>query len=477
MSAHSLRGRLTCALLWCIVLTWAGWSVCQFEQIKRERTGLWDASLREIGEQILRSMPDSVALLPQVPPAPAAAGPADRKMSFQVWARGRLVVHSPAAPRAPLKPDFRDGFDLRGIGGEHWRVYSLTDARRGLTVQVGRSRAMLAREVHGWVRLSLLAALGLFVVFALAVWWVIGRSLRPLTGLRDAMLARRPLDLTPLPDAALPCEVRPLVQAFNAQLQRVDQALQHERRFIADAAHELRTPLAVLGAHADLALRAGDGAEREAALRRLSAGVRRSARLSEQLLDLARLDAATAAAPRVPVELAELVVIVVRDFEMLARERGQRISLRTEPGAIRGDVDQLGILLRNLVDNALRYAGALGQIAVECRRARRDGVEGLCLSVADDGPGVPAEDRARIFDRFYRAAGSAERGCGIGLSLVARIADTHGARIEVGDGLHGRGLTVAVFFALADAEAAPRAPRAEEAGAALPLLQERPGEG
>ena len=139
-------------------------------------------------------------------------------------------------------------------------------------------------------------------------------------------------------------------------------------------------------------------------------------------------------------------MIVVRDFEVIARDRRQHVLLQTEPGTILGNVDQLGILLRNLIDNAVRHAGENGQVAVTCCPARSNGVQGMRLEVADDGPGVPEQERARIFDRFYRVPGNTGRGSGIGLSLVARIAQSHDATIEMGGGLQGRGFSIAVFF-------------------------------
>lgn len=451
MRTRSLRWRLTWVLLKAVMVAWLVWMGCQVWQQRMERTGLWDASLRDIAAQVLGSMPDGLENLPARARTSKPNGARDWKMSFQVWVDGRNVVYSPAAPLEPLKPGFAEGFATRVIDGERWRVYSLTDSQRGITVQVGRSKYQIVNEMRGWIAWSVLAAALIFVLFGIAVWGVIGRSLRPLTALRNTLLQRKPLDLTPLVAPGLPSEFRPLVDAFNAQLERVDAAVQHERRFIADAAHELRTPLAVLTAHADLALRADTIEEKNAALQRLSAGVQRSARLSEQLLDLARLDAGVDPPPLLPVSLSELVVLVVRDFETLARDRRQRVSLQSEPCTILGDVDQLGILLRNLIDNAVRYAGMDGQVAVSCLHAVRDGVNGVELRVSDNGPGVPVADRGRIFDRFFRVPGQSEpgradRGSGIGLSLVARIAQIHDARIEPCDGIEGRGFCIAVFF-------------------------------
>jgi two-component system OmpR family sensor kinase len=451
-AGRSLRWKLTWVLFKTVLLAWFVWLSCQIWQLGREHTGMLDHSLREIAEQVLASMPEGLERLPSRDPGRAVAPVrADRKMSFQVWARGRNVVYSAAAPMQPLNPDFKDGFARRVIAGERWQVYSLSDPKRGLVVQVGRTKRMAIEELQGWIVGSLLAAALILVVFALATWLVIGRSLRPITALRRTLLQRQPLDLTPLPTHPLPSEFHPLVEAFNGQLERVDAAVQHERRFISDAAHELRTPLAVLSTHAELALRASTLEEKNEALRKLSAGVRRSARLSEQLLDLARLDAGEESVRLAPLDLSDLVVLVIRDFETLARERRQRISLRAEPTRLLGDVDQLGILLRNLIDNAVRHAGADGQVAVSCSAE----AGGAVLRVADNGPGVAQQDCERIFDRFYRAPGSPDGGSGIGLSLVARIAQTHGAKIECGPGLErgaddprgpGRGFEVCVWF-------------------------------
>lgn len=433
-AGRSLRWKLTWVLFKAVLLAWFVWLICQIWQLGREHTGMLDNSLREIAQQVLGSMPEGLDRLPSRDPARARPTPADAdsKMSFQVWANGRNVVYSAAAPLQPLNPDFKEGFARRVIDGERWQVYTLSDPQRGLVVQVGRTKRMAIKELQGWIIGSLLAAALILVLFALATWLVIGRSLRPITALRRILQQRQPLDLTPLPTHALPSEFHPLVEAFNGQLERVDAAVQHERRFISDAAHELRTPLAVLSTHAELALRANTLEEKNAALGKLSAGVRRSARLSEQLLDLARLDAGEESVRLAPLDLSDLVVLVIRDFETLARERRQRISLRAEPTRLLGDVDQLGILLRNLIDNAVRHAGAEGQVAVTCA-VEADGA--AALRVADNGPGVASDDCERIFDRFYRAPGSPDGGSGIGLSLVARIAQTHGAKIECGQGL------------------------------------------
>jgi two-component system sensor histidine kinase QseC len=458
---QSVRGRLVVALLAMLAAVLGTWLCAYSAMLDRQQTGGWDSSLRVIAHQILLSLPGDVERLgPSQPsyrlPEGADAGALDDRLSahkprFQVWLRGgREGFRSPGSPAAPLRADFANGFADTDVGGERWRVYSIGDASGRVHVQVAWSHAQLDAERLRGLRLSIGAAAALFVLLVVPLWFVVCWSLRPVTAIESSIRKRQGLDLAPLPTAGLPREVAPLVDAFNQLLRRLDESLQVERRFIADAAHELRTPMAALLAQTQLALDAPDGAQRDAALARLREGVQRSARLAEQMLDLARLDAGAARQRRTA--LYELVEVVVRDFDAAARQRGQRIVLDLSPGDVMADVDMLGIALRNLVDNAVRYAGDNGRIAVRCAA---DGPQ-VVLSVADDGAGVPAAEQARIFDRFYRVPGAPGRGSGIGLSLVARIAELHRAQLATGPGIEGRGFGITLRF-----DAAPDVPPPE----------------
>jgi signal transduction histidine kinase len=222
--------------------------------------------------------------------------------------------------------------------------------------------------------------------------------------------------------------------------------VQGERRFIGDAAHELRTPLSALHAQTEVALRATTVAEKDAALGKLLAVVERSTRLSEQLLDKARLDAGVHAPIREWYDLDDIVVHVASEFDVTAQKLGRNIRLDTEPCQIQCDVDEIGILLRNLVDNALRYTGAGGQIQIKCGHQLVGNQRKPFLQVSDDGPGVPEEEQTAIFDRFHRVPGSGARGSGIGLSLVAKIALLHDAAIETCDGIGAPGFCVRIVF-------------------------------
>jgi two-component system OmpR family sensor kinase len=462
----SLRGRLLVAMMFVLVLVLGG-SLCGYAvMLNRQQTGWWDSSLRVVAHQILLSLPENLgeaSLGPgyRLPEGAEPPRPVKRlkfhEMYFQVWTQGRMAVRSPGTPPTPLRPDFVDGFADVQADGRIWRVYSIGDATGRVHVQVSHTHEQLNAELGSWIRLTVFAAAAVFALLAGALFMVICWSLRPVNRVREAIQQRHTLDLSPLPTAGLPKEVAPMVDTFNQLLQRLDGALQGERRFIADAAHELRTPLAALLAHAELALAAPDEEQGRAALARLVQGVQRSARLAEQLLDLARLDAGSGLPSPRRIGLYEVIEVVVRDFELAVSQRGQRVVLELEACEVVGDVDMLGILVRNLVDNALRYGREGGRVRVACENRDSE----VVLVVADDGPGVPAAEHARIFDRFYRVVGSGERGSGVGLSLVARIAQLHDARIATGTGLDGRGFSVALHFGAPPreeppAQAAPR---------------------
>ena len=467
--ARSLRVRLLVVLLTTLALFWVVWVGYFVYQFGRQQTGVLDRLLSNIGTQVLLSMPAQLGELADSPRFQLAdgAGYGGDKISFQAWERrDRVVLASPDAPAQALKPDFSDGFAETMIDGVRWRVFAVSDATGTLQVQVGKPKQVLMADVHHWTQISLMSALLVLILLKGAIWGVVHWSFRPVTALREALRRRRALELQPLPVRDLPAEVRPLVESFNELLGQLDSSVQAEKRFIADAAHELRTPLAGLLAHAELASAAERPEDRRAALTRLTAGVERSARLSEQLLDLARIDASHLPANDT-VDLFETVVLVTHDFEATASARRQRIGLNLEPCAVKGQVDALAVLVRNLIDNALRYTPEGGRCEISCHHLEPapGGVRRVRLCVSDNGPGVPAAERERIFDRFYRVPGTSGRGSGIGLSLVARIAQLHAGVIGMGDGLEGRGFSIWVDFT---AHATPAAP-------AIHAATERPG--
>lgn len=442
----SLKRRLLLGLLLALVVNWASWFAWFAYEQGRTQTGVWDQKLHEVANVAMRSLPLSLTEAEgPIGFEPADGGPVlfDTQINFQIWTRdgSRQLARSPAAPATPLNDRFTNGYANVTVNDQPWRMYAASDVDNRIQIQVGIALADRRAEFRAWLWQGLKASALLFLLLTLTLRFVVNRTLARLDGLRAALLSRDPFDLAPLPHDGMPAELQPLIASVNRLLARLETAMNRERRFIADAAHELRTPLAALTTHAELARAASESGSRNVALDGLLAVARRATRLSEQLLDQARMDAIEQR-PATRIDLAAAVAMSVRDFEAAARAKRQRIALDTQPCIVRGDVDAIGILVGNLMDNAVRYTPEGGRIEVRCVPHG----DGALLSVADDGPGVPAAEWPRIFDRFYRsrAAGHGPRGSGIGLALVAQIARLHGGSARGEAGLAGRGLRIVV---------------------------------
>jgi two-component system sensor histidine kinase QseC len=362
-----------------------------------------------------------------------------RRVAFQVYdGHGRLGLHSANAPNTPLAQG-GDGFSEHRVDGQHWRVFSTQG--RGLTIHVGEraeARQELARELVGGMLKPLLAAIPLL---ALVLWIGIGRGLAPLDRIAADIGARAPDNLAALGVDGMPDEVRPLAERLNALFERLGRSLDSERRFTADAAHELRTPLAGIRAQAQVALGAGADGERQHALAAVIAGCDRATRLVEQLLTLARIEHAPPGT-RTDMPLRRLAAEVLGEAAEVAI--GKNIELALDDGAeiaVVGQPDLLRILLRNLVDNAVRYTPSGGRVSISVQASPA----GAALIVSDSGPGIAAAERERVMQRFYRLLGSGEEGSGLGLSIAARIAALHSAGMLLDDA-PGGGLQVTVNF-------------------------------
>jgi len=291
--------------------------------------------------------------------------------------------------------------------------------------------------------LPLLIALPLL---ALLVGWAVRRGLRPLESLTRALSAREPGTQEPvvLPDA--PLELQPVLSALNGQLVRMEDALERERRFSADVAHELRTPLASAMINLESAMTTADPVELHTSLASAQHGVAALARRIEQLLALARLESGAASGQRTPIDLVAIAMDVIEELAPVIAESGVEMSVAPLPPQviILGYEAALAALLRNLLENAMRHVPAGGQVQLSIELGERVAL----VDVIDDGPGIPAERRASVFARFHREAGGHGDGYGLGLSIVQRAAQLHGATIELLDSPYGRGLRVSVAIPL-----------------------------
>jgi two-component system OmpR family sensor kinase len=287
----------------------------------------------------------------------------------------------------------------------------------------------------------------------LAGWWIVGRGLAPLGRIASAVKERSPTALTPLSRDGLPQEIRPLADSLNDLLARLDHSFSLQRRFAADAAHELRTPLTALNLQVQLAERAQGPEERARAFERLRQGIRRATRLVQQLLTMARLDPDAAAAPSTAVDVGALVASVVEDARPTASEHSIELACQASSSGttVSGSEDALRILFNNVVDNAVRYTPAGGRVDVRCER---DG-GALQVVVEDTGPGIPEEERERVFDRFYRGRSAEGSGTGLGLAIVSQVAEMHRGRVALEAGAQG-GLRVVVRLPLTAAESTDR---------------------
>ncbi len=366
-----------------------------------------------------------------------------RKVAFQIWEEGRLRLHSVNAPSAALGVE-QTGFSDRIVDGRRWRVFSSRSASGDFLIHVGERlevRSELAEKLAEGLLLPLLVALP---VLAIVLWAAIRGGLRPLSSLSRAVATREPDNLLPIDDTPAPREVVPLIAQLNRLFARIGQSFVRERRFTADAAHELRTPIAGIKAQAQVARLATGERARSRALDGVIAGADRAARLVDQLLTLARLDVQRGVA-LVPCSLRAIAHQAIAELAPAALERGIRLELSEgEDVLVAGMPDLLQVLIRNLVDNAVRHGTGATSVRVLVERQS----ERVVLSVVDDGAGIPEQARARVLERFFRAEGAGDGGSGLGLSIVQSIAEIHAAVLTLGAGDTGKGTQVQVRFPL-----------------------------
>ncbi|KVK73272.1 hypothetical protein WS90_31760 [Burkholderia cepacia] len=467
MTSRSIRRRVSSMALGCVTAVWLVAVFGSFRYATRE-IGEWeDARLVEYASLLVDLSPADLDRLARVPPdarveldhrgsksgAETDGDRLPRDVLFEVRdARGQVVASSLPAGAAGL-PDAHDPHDPRGnpetvvIRNASWRTHTLRDDASGRWIRVmeiANTRSDLATGTARGIVVPLIVALP---ILALLLWYLIGRGLAPLKTLSTLIGARDARSLDPLGIAAVPDEVRPLVDAIDRLLARLRQSIVRERAFTSDAAHELKTPLAAIKVQAQVAIATDDPAHQRLAMQRVVQGVDRSARLAEQLLLLARLDEYE----RIPTRAVAVRELVEAALDRhLAKASDKAIDLVAGPvsgRAIDADPILIGILLDNLVDNAVKYGRPGGRIELG---VHDDGARQRIV-VRDDGPGVAPGEHERLGDRFYRGSGAQLPGSGLGLSIVTRIAQYFGGTVQFGPGIDGRGLGVAVALPSADA--------------------------
>jgi two-component system sensor histidine kinase QseC len=365
-------------------------------------------------------------------------------LRYQLWRNdGQLIFQSVNSPTTPITEAL--GFSQHtDTSGKVWRDYSIWDASHQLRAIVSEGnddRMQLVRSIA--IRSVNPILLGM-PIFILLIWLSVRSGMGPLTDLGRAIARRDASSLILIDSSKSPRELQPIVLALNSLIERMKQALEYERRFNANAAHELNTPLAAIKAHQYIALHASNESERRHALEMAQAGTVRSIRLVDQMLAMARIDHRQSQADQSSVNLCDLAQDVCAELSPLALRRHQTLEFvhANAPMLMTGNPDLLHRLVANLVDNAIRYTSEGGHIRVEVACTPTD----LRLTVQDDGPGIPAEHLDRIFDRYYRLADQSVHGTGLGLAICRTIADIHQAKISLTQGTDGRGLVVVISF-------------------------------
>ena len=430
---NSIRLRVLLSLLGMLVASAVVMGALTYRTVLAETEALFDYQLRQM----------ALSLRDQGEIASAQASTlADEELDFvvQIWTVDGRIIYPPRL-RADLPARALLGLADITVQGKTWRTFSV--ATRERVIQVAQPLQIRRQLAAGAALRSVAPLIVIAPALALVIWWLAAQALAPLRRVADGVRARDEQSLQPLPMQGMPVEVAPLVGALNGLLQRLGASLGAQRAFVADAAHELRSPLTALKLQMGMLRRAPDDTARAAAVEALNAGIDRAARLVEQLLVLARAEPGAPLAAPVALDLSEVVRAAVAEVVPLALARATTLELRADaPVPLQGDAAALTALARNLADNAVRYAPHGSRVEL---RVFVQG-EAAVLQVDDAGPGIPLEERERVFDRFYRHRSGDAAGTGLGLAIVRSVAARHGAEVALSDSPLG-GLRVTVHFA------------------------------
>lgn len=432
----SIRTRLLVWLLSAVALGALLGAAVTYHNMLHELETQFDYQLR----QMALSLRDQGFVSPE-----DAAAIADEQMDFivQIWSMDGVRIYASRTP-VGFPPRAILGFSDLYAAGTTWRAFGV--AARDRVIQVAQP-VDVRRDLAAQAALrSVVPMFGIAPLLAAIIWWTVGVSLAPLRRVATEVKGRNANALEPLVVSESPVEIAPLVNAINALLERLRASFSTQRAFVADAAHELRSPLTALKLQLGLLDRATNEEARRAASAALSKGIDRATRLVEQLLTLARNEPGAVDLTHELIDIAEITRLAVADVVALAQERNIEISLRAPvPIPVKGNSAALRILVRNLADNAVRYTPRGGRVDISLQTAS----DGTALAIDDSGPGIPAAERERVFDRFYRRhlgeESDADTGSGLGMAIVSTIAEQHHAIVALLDSPMG-GLRVRVLF-------------------------------
>lgn len=441
---RSLQGRLLVLVTGVVVSVWLVATALTWQDARREIDELLDSHLAQAAALLVmqqtQAADDDEALDAPIlhPYAP--------RVVFQVFHEGRLGIHSANAPVQPMVAPGRSrapGFWTVRIDGKAWRVFATAGVQRDIQVYVAEQIDSRTAILLAVMRSAFWPMAGALPILALATWWAVRRGAAPLRALGSMLSRRDPRALDAVHMTRAPQEMQPMLDALNRLFERIQAVLDAERRFTADAAHELRTPIAAIKAQAQVAMAEEDAGLRRHALLGVLEGCDRAVHLVDQLLLLSRLEAGVLTGS-VAVDLGGVAKRVVADIAPASIGKGQQLELAASGSCmVSGNETLLAALIRNLVDNAVRYSPARARVVVTLSHRN----ERVVLAVEDSGPGLSNVDLGRLGERFFRAQANRRSGSGLGWSIMQRIASAHDAGIDVGTSPRLGGLRVEVSFA------------------------------
>lgn len=457
-NSRSLNQRLLMLLLSTTVAVWAISSVSIYWTVKHEAQEIFDQALAETAHALLsvhvgQFKQQDAASLPDI-----AQGRHSQRIVFQIWRKnGELLYRSSGIDTQPivalgtphgLAESNEDGDYARvNINQAIYRSFVAWDQSGQFQVQIAE-RDDIRQQIFDETAGHLLNIALLFLpILAVLIFILVNISLKPLQQLTQSITAQAIEDLQQIDSQHTPLELQPVVDALNQLLHKITESFERERRFTANAAHELRTPLTAIRLHAQVLQGARNPAEAAEAALDIQQGVDRCTRLMAQLLILARLDPQQKATDHQPFDLAQRISAVAAQHHYLLQQQQINLVLDTPSTEILGNADQIEILLRNLLDNAIRYGGAGKTIWMKCGILTGQHAEQRAyLSIEDQGSGIPAAQHDKIFDRFYRLADAVSSGSGLGLSIVQQIVELHHAQISLTQGRQQQGACFTVTF-------------------------------
>ncbi|RZI44101.1 two-component sensor histidine kinase [Herbaspirillum sp. HC18] len=434
---RSLRIRLLLMLGVAIVVATAVQFAASFRAAMHEANDLFDYHM----EQMALALQDSAYQQPSWYKSSNGGEMAGFDFVIQIWTDDGVRVYQSRTFRS-LPERGALGYSNVTLDNGEWRIYGVQNGTR--VIQVAQKLDTRRDRAISFAMHSLWQVIPVSLLLFAAAWWVVSAALAPLNRIGRDLAKRNADSLDPVDTEGVPQEVSPLVAELNSLLARMAHALQSQQRFVADAAHELRSPLTALKLQVQTLARAKDETARGQAVARLQGGVDRASRLVEQLLSLARQDPLAEPPEMERISLTACIELGAGDVAPIASTRHVRLEYGDYTHAdIVGDAEGIRILVRNLLDNAVRYAPEYGSVRIDLTA----GDAFARLTIQDSGSGIPEENRERIFDRFYRVPGTSSSGSGLGLAIVKAIADRHDAAVELGQSDLG-GLAVTVSFPL-----------------------------